>query len=81
MSALTLTAAPAQTLDQLWHEAEHLGRIEVDHAIGSREYRVEIGFQRRSGTRVYARGTDTNIAFALAAAINEAREMGAGEAA
>ncbi|AWL03372.1 hypothetical protein ACFOHT_04685 [Massilia oculi] len=70
----------ALSLDQLWHEAESLGRIEVDHRIGgAAAYRVQIRFSRRSGTTVWAQGEDTNIAFAMAKAINEAREMGAGE--
>jgi hypothetical protein len=72
----------AQSLDRLWHEAEHLGTIEVDHRIGGGgAYRVQIRFSRRSGTTVWALGEDTNIAFAMAKAINEAREMGAGAAA
>lgn len=70
----------AQTLDQLWNEAEQLGRIEVDHRIGSKgSYRVQIMFTRPSGSTIYAEGNDTNIAFALGKAINEARELGAGE--
>lgn len=74
-----LEAVPAYSLDQLWHEAEQLGKVEVDHAICSSAYRVQIRFERRSGTKIWAQGEDTNIAFAMAKAINEAREMGAGE--
>lgn len=76
----TLTALPADTLDKLWYEAEQLGRIEVDHRLGDKSYRVQIRFERRSGTIIWAEGNDINIAFALGKAINEARELGAGVA-
>ncbi|MCB1889082.1 MAG: hypothetical protein KDH20_15855 [Rhodocyclaceae bacterium] len=66
-----------QTLDQLWHEAEQLGEVSVDRNWRGK-YKVEIRFERKSGTTIYARGEDPVIAFALANAINEAREMGAG---
>lgn len=70
---------PAQSLDSLWKEAEALGRIEVDHSWSNRDdYRVRIKFERKTGTTVWAEGSDKNIAFAVASAINEAREMGAG---
>ena len=66
-----------QSLGELWEEAEKLGRIEVDSKFSSKEYSVEIMFTRKSGTRIYAKGVNTDIVFALADAINEAREMGA----
>ncbi len=74
-----MEATPAQSLDQLWAEAESLGRVSVDRFLSDGDYRVDINFSRRSGTTVYARGRDRGIAYALARAINEAREMGAGE--
>lgn len=75
---ITLQANKAQSLDQLWHEAEQIGRVSVDNTFLSDTYRVRIRFERRSGTTIWAEGKNTNIAFALADAINEAREMGAG---
>lgn len=76
----TIEASPAQTLDQLWHEAEQLGVVEVDSDWGNKSYKVQIMFKRPSGTRILAQGSDSNIAFAMSKAINEAREMGAGVA-
>jgi outer membrane receptor for monomeric catechols len=73
-------AAQSQTLDQLWHEAEQLGTIEVDRMWSQKGYTVSIRFTRKTGTTIIAKGQNTNIAFALADAINEAREMGAGAA-
>jgi len=70
-------ALQQHTLDELWHEAEGLGRIEVDRDYSDKVYKVEIKFNRKSGTRIIAVGSDQIIAFALANAINEAREMGA----
>lgn len=67
----------AATLDELWHEAEGLGAISVDRIFLSPCYRVRIMFTRKSGTTVWAEGKNTNVAFAMADAINEAREMGA----
>lgn len=73
-----LEAVKSQSLGELWHEAEQLGRVEVDHSWGSRsEYKVTIKFERKSGTIIYAKGSNTKIEFALADAINEARDMGA----
>jgi hypothetical protein len=73
----TVEAIPAQSLDQLWREAEQLGRVEVDSTWSS-AYKVQIRFKRRGGTTIWATGEDTNIAFALAKAINEALDLGAG---
>ena len=67
-------------LDQLWAEAASLGHIKVDSA-GWRldgEYEVQVTFHRSSGTRVHAMGKSRSIHCALADAIDEAREMGAG---
>jgi hypothetical protein len=69
----------ADTLDHLWHEARGLGIINVDMDWKGELYTVSIKFHRKSGTRIDAKGSNTNIAFALATAINEARAMGAGE--
>lgn len=74
-----IEAVPAMTLDQLWHEAESLGRVSVESKIISEKYEAEIVFQRKSGTRIYAKFEHQNAAIALAGAINEAREMGAGK--
>ena len=68
-----------ETLDQLWYEAEGLGKVEVDHLIGDSAYRVQIQFKRKSGTTIWAQGSDQSIHVALGNAINEARERGAGE--
>lgn len=77
----SVEAMPALSLDQLWHEAEQLGRVSVDTGFGSNgAYKVEIRFKRQAGTTIWATGSDTNIAFALSKAINEARELGAGRA-
>jgi hypothetical protein len=67
------------TLDQVWREAETLGVVEIDHAIGDSSYRAEIMFTRKSGTRIIAIGFDQDVLFALGKAINEARELGAGD--
>lgn len=72
-----ITALKAQSLDQLWHEAEQLGRIRIDSDYRGELYEAEITFKRKSGTRITAVGKNQNIAFAIADAINEAREMGA----
>lgn len=66
-----------ESLDQLWSKAEQLGKIEVDHPIGSRAYRVQIRFTRNSGSVIWAEGHDTNIAFAITKAIEEALSLGA----
>lgn len=80
MNIITLPkyAEQAETLDALWIEAESLGRVEVTCCIWDKEYTAEITFTLPSGTRIYAKGKDRVITFALAAAIDEARSLGAG---
>lgn len=73
-----IEAVHAQSLDDLWQEAERLGRVSVESKIISEKYEAEIVFVRKSGTRIYAKCEHSNAAIALAGAINEAREMGAG---
>lgn len=67
------------SLDELWAEAEKLGKIEVDHPCFDKDYRVEITFYRggdiSTGSQVRARGVARNIWDAMAAAITEAREL------
>lgn len=72
-----ITVVQQQTLDQLWHEAESLGRVSVEddwHGV----YKAQIRFKRKSGTTIWAEGKHTSALIALSMAINEAREMGAG---
>lgn len=68
-----------ETLDQLWHEAEQLGMVEIDCEWNKRLYTAQIMFVRKSGTRIIAKGVSSDIYQALATVINEAREMGAGQ--
>lgn len=73
----SITPVIPQSLDALWAEAEKIGRVNVDTRwTGGGAYEVTIRFERRSGTVVHAKGTNTNIVFAVADAISEAREMG-----
>lgn len=72
-----ITPLTEVTLGELWHEAEQLGKVNVD-STWQDPYKVHIRFNRRSGTIVWAEGKNSNILFALEAAIREAREMGAG---
>ncbi len=69
--------ATPETLDQLWAKAEQLGKIEVDHAFGSKAYRVRIMFSRKSGSTVWAEAQDMTIALAISKAIEEALSLGA----
>lgn len=66
-----------QDLGALWREAERLGRVDVDHQFGEKEYRFQIRFDRRSGTTVWATGKSTEIEQAAALAIREALALGA----
>jgi hypothetical protein len=77
-SGPSVEAMRAQSLDQLWHEAEQLGVVTVDNGWNGGAYEAKIRFSRASGTSITAVGKSDQIAFALAKAIDEAREMGAG---
>lgn len=70
-------AAEVLTLDDLWRRAEQLGRIEVDHRFGDKAYRVQIRFQRGSGSMVWATGHADDIVTAMCQAISEAEAIGA----
>lgn len=74
-----LHADRAQTLDELWHEAAQLGGVRIWQYKRDHQVEVTITFERKSGTKIEAVGKNSNVAFALANAINEARDMGAGE--
>jgi proline racemase len=77
MNQLSITPVRRQTMDELWHEAEQLGRVSVEADWGG-IYKARIKFERRSGTIIWAEGKHSAALVALAMAINEAREMGAG---
>lgn len=69
---------PVATLDELWTEAESLGRIEVEHPVFKDTYRVEIMFDTKSGSSVRAKFEAPRIWDAVHGAILEARSLGAG---
>lgn len=77
MSTDLIAPVQQQTLDMLWSEAERLGRVSVE-SDWSGIYKAQIRFDRKSGTTVWAGGKHSSALVALAHAINEAREMGAG---
>jgi proline racemase len=64
------------TLDDLWRQAEDIGRVSVDKSWGGNAYKVKIKFERASGTTVWAAGEDMDIRRAVDAAIQEARLLG-----
>lgn len=75
----TTTKLTPVSLNQLWAEAELLGRVKVERNYENTIYSAEIAFSRKSGTRIYAKAKAEDVCFALSDCINEAREMGAGE--
>lgn len=69
-------AAQVVTLDELWREAEGLGRVNVDAGWDSdHPYKVDIKFRNSAGSLIWARGTAMNIHDALLAAITEAKRL------
>lgn len=72
------------TLDDLWREAETLGVVRVwtyTRDIADRikgDYKVAI-IGHRKNTKLEVERRNTSLHFAMADAINEAREMGLGE--
>lgn len=77
-SPVEIKSLNAETLDGLWRDAEQLGVIEVDSDYKGTTYAVTIRFERRSGTSIRAKGSDSSIHVAMHKAIIEAMEMGAG---
>ena len=62
-----------ETLDSLWDRASALGRVEINHAWGSKAIpTVIIKFERSSGSSVYAQGSHSDIREAFRLAIMEA---------
>lgn len=78
VEVVSVSSMRRQTMDDLWHEAEGLGRVSVE-ADWNNLYKAQIVFTRKSGTRIYAEGKHSVALIALSTAINEAREMGAEE--
>jgi hypothetical protein len=70
--------AQGEDLGSLWRQAENIGRIEVDHPFGSKDYRVQIRFTLRSGSTVWAQGLGSIIEIAMSLAIHEAKTLGGG---
>ncbi len=60
--------------DELWAQAEAIGKLEIDHPFGETGYRARIAFDIRA-SRVWATGNGTSIHEALEAAIAEARRL------
>ena len=75
-STENITCSRQQTLDELWRKAETLGKVSIENDWGD-GYVANIRFERRAGTIIWAIGKNSNVVFALADAINEARKMGA----
>lgn len=85
LTAPRITPLRAETLDDLWREAETLGNVRVwtrgdgwGRAGSRRGYEVTI-YGRRRNTELEVKREHTSLLCALADAINEAREMGLGE--
>jgi proline racemase len=65
------------TLEDLWAEAETLGKISTDMTYGG-NYTASIMFRTSGGSLVFAKGEHRSISCAVGLAINAARELGAG---
>lgn len=61
--------------EQLWREAEKIGRVDVDHPGFSDEYRVQIRFYSSAGSTIWAAGKSADIVQALGLAIQEAQRL------
>lgn len=85
LTAPRITPLRADTLDDLWREAETLGNVRIwtqssgfDRSGPRRAYVVTI-IGRRRNTELEVKREQTSLLCAIADAINEAREMGLGE--
>lgn len=84
MNIIPLETLHHETLDSLFAEAGTLGAIRVwQHTdLGDRpkaSFKVEIIFRSARGSKIEAVGNHSSLACAMADAINEARELGAGK--
>jgi hypothetical protein len=61
-------------LDELWADAEAIGKLEIDHPFGETGYQARIAFDIRA-SRVWSTGHGASIHEALQAAIAEARRL------
>jgi hypothetical protein len=79
--SIVLLPAPeyrAVTLDDLWAEAETLGHPKLERESFGKRYRASIYFTTKHGT-CFAKGEHDSPHCALGDAINNARQLGAGE--
>ena len=70
------SATPARSFDDLWREAEAIGRTSVEKAVFGDDYRATISF-KNGQSHIAAYGTDPDRYTALLNAIVEARRLGA----
>lgn len=69
MSAIAI-ASRAETMDSLLAEAMSLGRVKLEQDWSGKTFDAEIVFTRKSGTRIHAKASHSNPAFAMADAID-----------
>lgn len=65
------------TLDDTWREAETLGRVSLEKSLFG-NYRAQIAFETKHGS-CYAKAEHDSALIALGLAINNARQLGAGD--
>lgn len=82
MSLVLLPAKEAEyrrvTLEDLWNEAETLGEPQLSRESFGKRYSARIMFRSRFGL-CFAKGEDDSVHIALGKAIDNARQLGAGQ--
>lgn len=84
MNIIPIETLQRESLDSLFAEAGSLGWIRVWQQSDMSErpknsFEVTITFRTKRGSKVEAKATHSSLACAVADAINEARDLGAGE--
>lgn len=84
MNVIPIETLQRESLDSLFAEAGSLGWIRVWQQSDMSErpknsFEVTITFRTKRGSKVEAKAAHSSLACAVADAINEARDLGAGE--
>lgn len=67
---------PEPSFEELWMQAEELGRVSLEMSMFGNTYKAEIAFRSLNGSSIFARGENKDKFEAMKSAIREAVSLG-----
>ncbi len=72
---LSIVQGAPITLEDIWKQAESIGRIKIEREYNNPVYKIEIHFKNSTGSTIWATAHNADIGTGLMMAINEARRL------